>query len=92
MFSESIKSPYFQTLSPSFLIKRLCPQLSLASLQPVLCPRASELLVNYDEHVLVNNFKFGVIYQQAGQTSEEALFGNRGHSPALDRFLEMIGH
>ena len=78
--------------SPIALAKRLCPQLSLASLQPVLCPRASELLVNYDEHVLVNNYKFGVIYQRAGQTSEEALFGNRGHSPALDRFLEMIGH
>ena len=27
-----------------------------------------------------------------GQTSEEALFGNRGHSPALDTFLEMVGH
>ena len=66
--------------------------MTLASLQPVLCPRASELLVNYDEHVLVNNFKFGVIYQRQGQTSEEALFGNRGHSPALDRFLDMIGH
>ena len=92
MFCESIKSPYFQTLSPAFLIKRLCPQLTLASLQPVLCPRASELLVNYDEHVLVNNFKFGVIYQRQGQTSEEALFGNRGHSPGLDRFLDMIGH
>ena len=78
-------------MSPTFLIKRLCPNLSLASLQPVLCPRASELLVNYDEHVLVNNFKFGVIYQRQGQTSEEALFGNRGHSAALDRFLDMIG-
>ena len=92
MFLEPIKEiPYFQTLSPTFLIKRLCPDLSLASLQPVLCPRASELLVNYDEHVLVNNFKFGVIYQRQGQTSEEALFGNRGHSAALDRFLDMIG-
>ena len=79
-------------MSPCFLIKRLCPQLTLASLQPVLCPRASELLVNYDEHVLVNNFKFGVIYQRQGQTSEEALFGNRGHSASLDRFLDMIGH
>ena len=74
------------------LAKLICPQLSLASLQPVLCPRASELLVNYDEHVLVNNYKFGVIYQLVGQTSKEALFGNRCHSPALDRFLEMIGH
>ena len=78
--------------SPIALTKLICPQLSMASLQPVLCPRASELLVNYDEHVLVNNFKFGVIYQRQGQTSEEALFGNRGHSASLDRFLDMIGH
>lgn len=90
---ESIKkNSYFQTLSPAFLIKRLCPRLTLASLQPMLCPRASELLANYGEHVLVNNFKFGVIYQRQGQTSEEALFGNQGHSPALDGFLDTIGH
>ena len=42
-------------------------------------------------HVLVNNFKFGVVYQRVGQTTEEALFGNRNHSPAMERFLEMIG-
>jgi len=77
--------------SPISLARLVCPQLTLSSLQPVLCPRASELLVNYDEHVLVNNFKFGVIYQRVGQTSEEALFGNRVHSAALDRFLDMIG-
>ena len=39
----------------------------------------------------MNNFKFGVIYQRVGQTSEEALFGNRGHSVAMDRFLDMLG-
>merc|ERR1719445_2863269 len=77
--------------SPICLARLVCPQLTLSSLQPVLCPRASELLVNYDEHVLVNNFKFGVIYQRVGQSSEEALFGNRAHSPAMDRFLDMIG-
>ena len=77
--------------SPISLAKLVCPQLSLVTLQPVLCPRASDLLVNYDEHVLVNNFKFGVIYQRVGQTSEESLFGNRGHSAGMDRFLDMIG-
>ena len=79
-------------MSPAFLIKRLYPRLTLASLQPMLCPRASELLANYGEHVLVNNFEFGVIYQRQGQTSEEALFGNQGHSPAMDGFLDTIGH
>jgi RAP1 GTPase activating protein 1 len=39
----------------------------------------------------VNSFKFGVIYQNVGQTSEEAMFGNRSHSPAMDKFLDMIG-
>merc|ERR1719410_867263 len=83
---ESLAQP-----SPISLARLVCPQLTLSSLQPVLCPRTSELLVNYDEHVLVNNFKFGVIYQRVGQTSEEALFGNRVHSPAMDRFLDMVG-
>ena len=52
--------------APGQLVRHLVPQLSLGSLQPVLCPKASELLVSYDEHVLVNNFKFGVIYQRVG--------------------------
>ncbi|GFS13345.1 Rap1 GTPase-activating protein 1-like [Elysia marginata] len=47
--------------------------------------------MSYDEHVLTHNFKFGVIYQKKGQTSEEELFGNRTHSPALDEFLNTIG-
>ena len=39
----------------------------------------------------MNRFKFGVIYQNVGQTSEEAMFGNRTHSSAMDKFLDMIG-
>jgi len=77
--------------SPIALARMVCPEISLTALQPVLCPKASELLLNYDEHVLVNNFKFGVIYQKVHQTSEEALFGNRTHSHAMDKFLDMIG-
>jgi len=80
-----------QQPSPIALARMVCPEISLATLQPVLCPKASELLLNYDEHVLVNNFKFGVIYQKVHQTSEEALFGNRTHSPSMDKFLDMIG-
>ena len=52
-----------------------------------MCPKASELLLNYDEHVLVNNFKFGMIYQRVGQCSEEALFGNRSH-----RYCQLFGY
>ena len=42
-------------------------------------------------HVLVNSFKFGVLYQREGQETEEAIFGNQSHGPAMDKFLDMIG-
>uniref|UniRef100_A0A8C2ZMZ1 RAP1 GTPase activating protein a n=1 Tax=Cyclopterus lumpus TaxID=8103 RepID=A0A8C2ZMZ1_CYCLU len=53
--------------------------------------QASRLIVNFDEHVISNNFKFGVIYQKFGQTSEEELFGNSEESPAFVEFLEFLG-
>uniref|UniRef100_A0A3B5M699 Rap-GAP domain-containing protein n=1 Tax=Xiphophorus couchianus TaxID=32473 RepID=A0A3B5M699_9TELE len=52
---------------------------------------ASRLIVTFDEHVISNNFKFGVIYQRFGQTSEEELFGNSEESPAFVEFLEFLG-
>uniref|UniRef100_A0A8C9X4I1 RAP1 GTPase activating protein a n=1 Tax=Sander lucioperca TaxID=283035 RepID=A0A8C9X4I1_SANLU len=53
--------------------------------------QASRLIVTFDEHVISNNFKFGVIYQKFGQTSEEELFGNSEESPAFVEFLEFLG-
>ncbi|XP_040888836.1 rap1 GTPase-activating protein 1 isoform X3 [Toxotes jaculatrix] len=54
--------------------------------------KASRLIVTFDEHVISNNFKFGVIYQKFGQTTEEELFGNMEESPAFVEFLEFLGH
>jgi len=79
------------TPSPIQLARYLCPDLTLDKFEPILSPRASELIVSYDEHVVVNNYKFGLIYQRYGQVTEESLFGNRGHSAAMDQFLEMLG-
>lgn len=38
---------------------------SLFTRRPLL--QASRLIVTFDEHVISNNFKFGVIYQKLGQ-------------------------
>ncbi len=57
---------------------------------PVVCPKASDLIVAYDEHVLVNTYKFGVVLQKAGQTTEEELFSNRS-SESLDQFIQVLG-
>ncbi|KAG8142232.1 putative RAP1 GTPase activating protein [Naja naja] len=52
---------------------------------------ASRLIVTFDEHVISNNFKFGVIYQKLGQTSEEELFSTTEESPTFLEFLDFLG-
>ena len=46
--------------------------------------QGSELIVNYDEHVLTNTFKFGVIYQRFAQvrmnTAKSAVTGKNSFS------------
>ena len=60
-------------------------------LYPVITPKASEFIVKFDEHSIMDKFKFGVLYQKFGQLTEESIFGNRTHSPAMEEFLEMLG-
>lgn len=80
-----------ETPSPVQIAQFICPDLSIDRFEPILSPRASDLIVSYDEHVVVNNYKFGLIYQKWGQVTEETLFGNRSHSEAMDEFLDMLG-
>lgn len=77
--------------SPAAVARLLQENLNVSSWTPVLCPQASRLIAAYDEHVLVSNFKFGVLYQAFGQTTEEELFSNRTESPAFTEFLELLG-
>ncbi|XP_031700455.1 rap1 GTPase-activating protein 1-like isoform X3 [Anarrhichthys ocellatus] len=73
------------------MAKLVCEEVNVDRFFPVLYPKASRLIVTFDEHVINNNFKFGVIYQKYGQTSEEELFGNSEESPAFVEFLEFLG-
>ncbi|KAJ2945575.1 hypothetical protein O0L34_g397 [Tuta absoluta] len=77
--------------SPLKMAKMLNEQVNVDNFMAVMCLNASSLVATYDEHVLVNTFKFGVLYQKYGQTTEEELFGNNETSPAFDEFLEMLG-
>ncbi|XP_059478473.1 rap1 GTPase-activating protein 1 isoform X2 [Neocloeon triangulifer] len=80
-----------QTPNPAKLAKMLNEEITADKFNPILCPKASDLIATYDEHVLVSTFKFGVLYQRFGQTTEEQLFSNPSPSPALDEFLSMLG-
>uniref|UniRef100_A0A3B4Y3H9 RAP1 GTPase activating protein 2a n=1 Tax=Seriola lalandi dorsalis TaxID=1841481 RepID=A0A3B4Y3H9_SERLL len=73
------------------LFQLLCDDATGLKFNPVLYPRGSQLIVAYDEHEVNNTFKFGVIYQKFGQTSEEELFGNNEETPAFKEFLSILG-
>uniref|UniRef100_A0A4W4EHA7 RAP1 GTPase activating protein 2b n=1 Tax=Electrophorus electricus TaxID=8005 RepID=A0A4W4EHA7_ELEEL len=73
------------------LVKLLCGDIHALKFSPVLYPKGSHLIVSYDDHELNNTFKFGVIYQTFGQTSEEELFGNSEETPAFREFLGVLG-
>uniref|UniRef100_H2S1V5 RAP1 GTPase activating protein 2b n=1 Tax=Takifugu rubripes TaxID=31033 RepID=H2S1V5_TAKRU len=73
------------------LAKLLCEEAVGLRFSPVLYPKASQLIVNYDEHEVNNTFKFGVIYQRFGQVSEEELFSNNEETPGFQDFLQLLG-
>ncbi|XP_037125379.1 rap1 GTPase-activating protein 2-like isoform X6 [Syngnathus acus] len=73
------------------LTKLLCDDAAGLRFSPVLYPKASQLIVNYDEHEVNNTFKFGVIFQRFGQVSEEELFRNNEETPAFQEFLQLLG-
>ncbi|XP_065217171.1 rap1 GTPase-activating protein 1 isoform X3 [Planococcus citri] len=77
--------------APHQIARFLNDQITVSGLTPVLCPQASQLIADYDEHVIVSQFKFGVLYQRLGQTSEEELFSNQRASPAFQQFLNLLG-
>ncbi|XP_035705517.1 rap1 GTPase-activating protein 1 isoform X3 [Folsomia candida] len=75
---------------PGRMAKLLNEDVTTEKFIPIVCPRASDLIASYDEHVLVNTYKFGVVLQKPGQTTEEDLFSNRS-SESLDHFLTVLG-
>uniref|UniRef100_A0A0K0D1R6 Rap-GAP domain-containing protein n=1 Tax=Angiostrongylus cantonensis TaxID=6313 RepID=A0A0K0D1R6_ANGCA len=77
--------------SASRMARLLFEEITTEHFTPVAFPGGSELIVQYDEHVLTNTYKFGVIYQRFGQISEEELFGNARSSPAFQEFLGVLG-
>lgn len=77
--------------SPATLVKAMNDTLTTERYIPATSLRSSELIAAYDERGLVTTFKFGVLYQRFGQTTEEQLFANRVSSAAFDEFLSILG-
>lgn len=73
------------------MARLLCDDITTERFTPVAFIDGSELILNFDEHVLSNQMKFGVVQQKFGQTTEEELFANAQSTPAFDEFLDVLG-
>ena len=80
-----------ESKTPNAILEAVMTQLGMPPAMPVMFPGISDLMMHFDEHGLSNTFKFGIIYQKFGQCTEEAIFGNRTHSPAMEEFMELLG-
>lgn len=80
-----------QARGASSIIESVMSHLAMPPAMPVMFPGISDAITNFDEHGISNTFKFGVIYQKFGQVTEEAIFSNRNHSPAMEEFMQLLG-
>ena len=46
---------------------------------------------NHHQLLKRRNYTFGVLYQKAGQSSEQEIFGNLGHCDQFERFTNLLG-
>uniref|UniRef100_A0A671NGY3 Signal-induced proliferation-associated 1-like protein 2 n=1 Tax=Sinocyclocheilus anshuiensis TaxID=1608454 RepID=A0A671NGY3_9TELE len=54
-------------------------------------PKVLEQLLKLDQQGLSYQHKAGILYCQAGQSTEEEMYNNETGSPALEEFLELLG-
>ena len=87
-----VKTPEpIKAVLPTKILELSVPDLKSFQYQPAVCPRASKLILKYDEHEYVKNLKFGLIYQGPRQVTEEDFFGNQDHTPEFERFMRLLG-
>jgi len=75
------------------LAKIIAPDVAISNLSHLL--DSQERISTYDSnhHQLLKrrNYTFGVLYQKAGQSSEQEIFGNLGHCDQFERFTNLLG-
>ncbi|CAF0736235.1 unnamed protein product [Rotaria sordida] len=73
-----------------YLARQLYPDLQVDHFENCTNFKAQQFIKAYDEKLETHKFKFGVIYQRRGQTTEEEFFNNERHGRSLDEFLDII--
>nr|XP_015799428.2 signal-induced proliferation-associated 1-like protein 2 isoform X2 [Nothobranchius furzeri] len=75
------------------VLEYVIPELNIQCLrQAINSPKVPEQLLKLDEQGLSFQHKVGVLYCKAGQTTEEEMYNNESAGPALEEFLDLLGH
>lgn len=66
-------------------VQLLHPELRSLRFQPIPGQRFADSLLEYERRMLLNKYKFGVLYVAPGQTTEEEWYNNRTepHAPSV---------
>jgi len=67
------------------------PYLQNVKLVKVESDKIQQDLINYEKHLVVNNYKFGVLYWKTGQKEEDEFYCNKEGSPDYEEFLNFLG-
>ncbi|EDO42942.1 predicted protein, partial [Nematostella vectensis] len=74
------------------ILEYVVPEIQLPQLKLALPTiKVPEQLMKLDEQGMTNQYKVGILYCKAGQSTEEEMYNNQVSSPAFDEFLNLIG-
>ncbi|XP_065051814.1 uncharacterized protein LOC135681326 isoform X2 [Rhopilema esculentum] len=81
-----------RALPPRDILEFCFPELQISCLKLAMAgPKVPEHLQKLDEQQLSLQYKVGLLYCKAGQSSEEDMYNNEHHGPAFDEFMDVIG-
>lgn len=74
------------------VLEYVAPEIQINCLKlGVQSSQTEEQLLKLDEQGLTNNYKVGIMYCKAQQSSEEEMYNNEEAGPAFKEFLDTIG-
>ncbi|XP_006865628.1 PREDICTED: signal-induced proliferation-associated 1-like protein 1-like isoform X4 [Chrysochloris asiatica] len=74
------------------VLEHVIPELNVQCLRLAFnTPKVTEQLMKLDEQGLNYQQKVGIMYCQAGQSTEEEMYNNESASPAFEEFLQLLG-
>ncbi|XP_064862448.1 signal-induced proliferation-associated 1-like protein 2 isoform X4 [Oncorhynchus nerka] len=74
------------------VLEYVVPELNIQCLRlATSSPKVPEQLLKLDQQGLSFQHKVGIMYCQAGQSTEEEMYNNESASPSLEEFLDLLG-